>query len=167
VDYFEALVDSTFFLQSTVEYYAKMWGDTTYDTTFVFGEDGSSFVSTVLQSALDGAFWFYVQSVTGVGEGALASLPERNELFANTPNPFNPTTTLPFALSRKGRVTLTLYDARGRRVAVLVDEERPAGFYSVPWNGATGTGADAPSGVYFARIQSGDWTESRKIILIR
>lgn len=167
VDYLVAELDSSFLISSVVEYYFSVWGDSTWDTTFVFGDDDVSHTATIRASAETGAYWFLVQSVTGLPGADLPFLPGRSELMANRPNPFNPVTVIPFALSRSGPVSLTLYDVAGRIVRVLVDENRSPGWYSETWNGKTSDGHDVASGVYFAVIRSGDWGETRKILLIR
>ncbi|MFH1279533.1 MAG: FlgD immunoglobulin-like domain containing protein [Candidatus Eisenbacteria bacterium] len=165
--YLSGLLDSSFSLDDTVEYYLRIWGDETWDTTFVYGTNSSSSVSLWEVNAAAAPFTFLVHSVTGVDETLNAFLPARNELFRNQPNPFNPTTAIPFALARPAPVTVVLYDARGRTVRILVDETRPAGWHSVVWNGRTDGGTDAGSGVYFAVIRAGDWRETMKILLLR
>jgi hypothetical protein len=83
-------------------------------------------------------------------------------LGAATPNPFNPTTRIPFELAHESRVAITVYDVQGRVVARLVDHVLPAGEHSVIWN-ATGR----PSGVYFCRLDAGGVVETRKVILLK
>ena len=168
--WFLAMLDSTFFVEDLVEYYIRAWGDSSWDTTFVYGANDLSYTATVPASALASPYTFLVQSVTGVAGGAggaVSFVPVRNELSVNRPNPFNPTTTIPFALSSSGRVILTLFDTRGRVVRILVDEERPAGWHTVIWDGRTSGGGDAASGVYFAVVSSGAWRETLKMLLLR
>jgi hypothetical protein len=90
------------------------------------------------------------------------NLPTDFRLDQNYPNPFNPSTRISFAVPKTGHVTLTIADALGRMQAVLVDGERPAGTYTVEWNAA-----NAPSGIYFYRLQAGGFVETKKMILIR
>jgi len=166
--YLAARLDSTFFVGELVEYYFRLDGGEECDTTFVYGTDDLSFAATVEASASLSPFTFLIQSVTGVvSEGAPSSKPERNALFANRPNPFNPTTSIPFALAEPGRVTITLYDARGRKVRVLADEDLPPGWHSVSWDGRMSGGVGAPSGLYFAVVRSGRWQETLKLLLVR
>jgi gluconolactonase len=89
-------------------------------------------------------------------------LPRSSELYANYPNPFNPETRISYQLAVNSMVTLNVYDPLGREVAMLVNEERPAGTYSVQWN-ASGFS----SGTYFYRMISGNFVETRKMILLR
>ncbi len=83
-------------------------------------------------------------------------------LYAAYPNPFNPTTTISFALPERAFVSLKIYDALGREAAVLVDEELPAGRYSRRWDGRGLT-----SGIYFCRLQAGAFVQTRKLLLLR
>jgi len=83
------------------------------------------------------------------------------------PNPFNPCATVAFELSRRSRVELSLYDVSGRLVAVLVSAELDAGVHRVTWNGRTGEGERAVSGVYFCMLRVGRAVETRKMVLVR
>jgi hypothetical protein len=93
--------------------------------------------------------------------------PEVTFLEQNYPNPFNPITTIAFGLRESGHVTLKIYDAAGRTVVVLIDESRPAGRYAVEWTGRFQNGLFAASGVYFYRLQTKEFEETRKMILLR
>jgi len=101
--------------------------------------------------------------LTPVGE----STPGAIALGQNHPNPFNPKTTIGFALPAATRVTLDIYSATGQRVTRLVDEVLPAGQQQVIWSGADEAGRAVGSGVYFYRLQAGDWSETRKMMLIK
>jgi hypothetical protein len=102
----------------------------------------------------------------GVPTGA-GGAPGLTSLGANYPNPFNPSTTIPFTLARDGRVTLRVYDVAGRVVATLVDGARAAGPHTAQWDGRTGAGAPVSSGVYFARLVAGKVDASRKLLLVK
>jgi hypothetical protein len=107
----------------------------------------------------------YDSTGTGVGDptGPVAGLiPKVFALSQNYPNPFNPMTTIKYDLPKDARVTLTIYDLLGRRVATLVDEEQRAGYRSVAWNGA-----NVASGVYLYRIQAGEFTQTRRMLLLK
>ncbi len=108
-----------------------------------------------------------------------ANVPSKFSLSQNYPNPFNPTTNFQFSISKLQFVSLKIYDAAGREVATLVNEQKAAGTYSVQWN-ASGFA----SGVYFARMtalqteglpdyvvqaggQAGSFTTTKKIILMK
>ncbi|MEE8577915.1 MAG: T9SS type A sorting domain-containing protein, partial [candidate division Zixibacteria bacterium] len=82
--------------------------------------------------------------------------------LGNYPNPFNPTTTIHFDLPTSSQVTLTIYNVLGREVARLVDSYYPAGEHQVEWNAT-----DASSGVYFYRIQTENFAQSKKMVLLK
>ncbi len=84
------------------------------------------------------------------------------ELMQNFPNPFNPTTTIRFHLSMPGFASLKIFDLLGREVESLVGEKLSAGSYSVPWDGK-----EYSSGVYFYRLQAGNFVETKKLILLK
>lgn len=88
--------------------------------------------------------------------------PENFYLFHNYPNPFNPSTVIRYQIPEAGLVSLKVYDLLGREVASLVDEIKPAGSYEVKFDAS-----ELSSGVYFYRLQSGDFISARKLILIK
>jgi hypothetical protein len=84
------------------------------------------------------------------------------------PNPFNPTTTLRWSLLDTGRTRLALFDARGRRLRTLVDEEQAGpGWYTTIWDGRDDRGTALPGGVYFARLEAPSATHSIRLVLVR
>jgi hypothetical protein len=88
-------------------------------------------------------------------------------LVQNTPNPFNPVTTVRFGLPERSPVSLRIYDATGRLVRILADGYREAGHHETTWDGLDGSGRPVASGVYFCRLAVGDFSEERKMILLR
>jgi hypothetical protein len=83
-------------------------------------------------------------------------------LSQNYPNPFNPTTNIRFSIPKAGLVTMKVYNVIGQEVASLVNEYKEAGTYNVDFNGVNLT-----SGVYFYSISSGDFTSTKKMILMK
>jgi hypothetical protein len=105
------------------------------------------------------------------GRGSL-ELPREYDLGQNFPNPFNPSTTIGYALPQSGRVKLTVHDVLGRLVATLVDEHHAAGRFTAAWDGSTAAGAQASSGLYFYRIEitpesGAAYTATRKMVLLK
>ena len=90
------------------------------------------------------------------------TLPNTYSLSQNYPNPFNPVTKISFAIPKAGFVSLKVYDLLGREVSNLINEEKQAGNYSVDFNSGNLT-----SGVYFYKMQSGSFTETKKMLLIK
>ncbi len=88
--------------------------------------------------------------------------PKNFELNQNYPNPFNPSTKISFAIPTQSHVKLTVYDALGNEIAVLVDETKTAGNYYAVWNAANNA-----SGVYFYRLDSDNFTQVRKMMLVK
>jgi len=84
------------------------------------------------------------------------------ELKQNYPNPFNPSTQITFYLSRQSNVKLNVFDMLGREVAVLIDENQSPGTHHINFNAE-----DLPSGVYFYRLQTADFLETKKMILAK
>ncbi|MFH1194402.1 MAG: right-handed parallel beta-helix repeat-containing protein [bacterium] len=97
-------------------------------------------------------------------------IPSTFELFQNYPNPFNPTTTIKYSIAAVEtpymaslqHVTLEIFDVLGREVATLVDEYLPAGSYEREWNAS-----ELPSGIYFCRMEAGDFTAYIKLLLLK
>jgi len=83
-------------------------------------------------------------------------------LSQNYPNPFNPVTSLQYTVGSRQFVTIKIYDLLGRKIATLINEEKPAGEYKVEFNAA-----NLPSGIYFYRIQAGSYSETRKMVLLK
>ncbi len=96
-----------------------------------------------------------------------ATAPEEFALMQNYPNPFNPSTTIVYQLPQAQAVNLTIYDLNGRAVHQLVNEEQAAGSYSVRWDGNDEYGRPVASGVYFYRMQAGEFRQSRKLLLMK
>lgn len=109
-----------------------------------------------------------VEDLSGSQAPRLASA-----LSQNYPNPFNPATSIPFFVGTKGnesslvRVRLELFDISGRRVAVLVDSELPAGEYEALWNGFSSDGREVASGIYLMRLEVSGEVFTRKLVLLR
>ncbi|MEO8398818.1 MAG: T9SS type A sorting domain-containing protein, partial [Ignavibacteriaceae bacterium] len=88
------------------------------------------------------------------------------ELSQNFPNPFNPSTIIKYQIPQNSLVTLKIYDAVGKEVATLINQKQSSGTYQVKFDAAS-TGKLLASGVYFYRIQAGDFTSTKKFILLK
>lgn len=93
--------------------------------------------------------------------------PAAFQLYQNYPNPFNPATTIRYYISTTSSVKLAIYDITGKPVAILANGTQFPGEYAVQWNGVNDSGQPAGSGVYFARLQAGQFFAARKMILLR
>ena len=99
-------------------------------------------------------------------------LPTTTQLLPNYPNPFNPETWIPFRLSQDAEVRLTIYDVTGKSVRKMELGHLTAGSYSqtekaIYWDGKTETGEQVGSGTYFYQLQAGDYTETRKMVILK
>ena len=88
--------------------------------------------------------------------------PTKFVLFNNFPNPFNPTTTIKYEIPKTVNVSLKVYDILGREVQILINQEQKPGFYEVPFGND-----DLASGIYFYRLQAGDFIQTKKMILLK
>lgn len=86
----------------------------------------------------------------------------KNALEPNSPNPFNPSTVINFSLALDGPTRVEIMDAGGRRVDMLVDDYLPAGMHWITWDAT-----EFSSGIYYCRVSSGDWSESRMMMLVK
>jgi len=93
--------------------------------------------------------------------------PTFSDLAQNYPNPFNPVTTISYDVARRGPVRISIYNAAGQLVRTLVDEMREAGRYTKVWDGRDNQGVKTGSGVYFCRMESGDFNRTRKMVILR
>jgi len=105
--------------------------------------------------------------LTGVGDQSLAKPPEDFALSQNYPNPFNPETTIKYAVSSLCRVRIEIYNTLGQRLRTLVDEDQPAGYYTVRWDGKDEQGRAMPSGVYVYTLQAGEFVQVRKMVVVK
>lgn len=105
-------------------------------------------------------------TVTAVNNES-ADLPDSYALLHNYPNPFNPTTTIPYHLPEESHVTLAVYNMLGQRIRTLINGIKPAGRYSVQWNGLNDSGNRVSTGIYFYRIQAGDFTDVEKMVFMK
>jgi len=100
--------------------------------------------------------------VTDIEEHYESMIPGSFILYQNFPNPFNPSTRIQYQVSRISQVVLKIYDVLGNEIATLVNEEKPAGSYEVEFNAAT-----LSSGIYFYKLKTGDYIQTKKMILLK
>jgi len=93
--------------------------------------------------------------------------PTKFLLTQNYPNPFNPTTTIGYDLPQQSAVKLTIYNVQGQQIASIRDEQKPAGSYQVMWNGMNQVGNQVSTGVYYARLQAGDFNQTIKMVYMK
>lgn len=134
-----------------------VWDDSV-SKTFTF-----NLPAAPISVALDPDGWIFKAAVTPItGTPTTGYQPSSYYLAQNYPQPFNPSTTIRYGIARSGLVTIKIYSILGQEVATLVNSVRGAGNYQAVWDGSS-----MPTGVYFCRMQSGGFFESRKLLLIR
>ena len=100
--------------------------------------------------------------ITSVAIQRTPSPAEQFVLSQNYPNPFNPSTVINFRIPKFSRVSLKVFNVLGQEVAVLLNEEKASGYYQVRWDAS-----HVPSGIYFYRLQAGEFVETKKAILLK
>jgi len=97
----------------------------------------------------------------------VSNLPDNFFLFNNYPNPFNPSTIISYNLPIDSHVNIAIFDVLGRKVKTLTDQYMKVGKHLIQWNGVNDQGKLVAGGVYIYKIQSGDYKESKKMILVK
>jgi hypothetical protein len=107
------------------------------------------------------------QDVVLSAEGESGQLPSSFGLAQNYPNPFNPMTVIRYSLAQRAQVSIAIFNILGQEVTTLVDEAQRAGAYETTWDGTDRSGQRVCSGIYFYRITVGDFSETRKMVLLK
>ena len=145
------------------------------DTTYLVVAAPAGHYCYQVRALDDGGAWSDWSGITGivVDNAAIPSgdtagtLPARNVLRANTPNPFGPATAVTFGLAAPGRVTIDVYSPAGRLVRNLADGPRDAGWHTLHWDGRDARGLAVAPGVYFLHMQTSDFRFTRKMVHLR
>jgi photosystem II stability/assembly factor-like uncharacterized protein len=125
-----------------------------YDTEFLDTAHGWAF-------GTNGAIYKFNSALIGIHPQG-QNVPYASKLEQNYPNPFNPSTKIKFTLSRHTRARITLFDALGRQVKVLLDDIREPGEYTLHFDGS-----GLSSGIYFYKLDAGNFTETHKMVLLK
>jgi len=96
--------------------------------------------------------------------GNQTELPRRFALMPNQPNPFKSQTAIRYSLPAETKVSLSIYDASGKLIKTMVNENAKPGLYSENWNGTDEQGKKVPKGVYFYRLEAGEFTATKKMV---
>ncbi len=103
----------------------------------------------------------------GFNPQPIATIPTKYSLQQNYPNPFNPSTTIRYAIPDDGLVTLKVYNIAGQEVATLVNEQKKAGKYEIVFDAKSALGSSLASGVYLYRVKAGNFSEAKKMVLLK
>ena len=116
----------------------------------------------IARAMTDGTGYFALPLAALTGR----ALPARFALGPNYPNPFNPSTIIPYQLAASSQVRLEVFNLLGQRIATLVDEERAAGFHTATWHATDGSGRAVAAGVYIYRMTVGEQRQTGRMVLI-
>jgi hypothetical protein len=105
---------------------------------------------------------YITNEVTDVGDDQGSLMPTEYRLEQNYPNPFNPTTTISYSIPKEGFVTLKVYNAIGEEIAIVVNEVKQVGNYSVTFDAS-----NLPSGIYVYQLKVNSFIETKKMILMK
>ncbi|MEW5923440.1 MAG: T9SS type A sorting domain-containing protein [Candidatus Zixiibacteriota bacterium] len=131
-------------------------------------EDMNSFFLSAAEGPSQPLCWEVVDtSQSPVNELENGILPTNFELGQNYPNPFNPSTKLDFAVPTFSKVNISVFNILGQKIATLVDGEYAAGYYSVDWDSRGDDGSEVASGIYFYKLEANNFTDTKKLMLIR
>ena len=110
----------------------------------------------------NGVIYKYNANKVGIINAGQTIDPDNFILYQNFPNPFNPETMIRYFLKKSDNVTLTIYDALGKELLTLVNVRQSAGSHSVSFSGA-----NLPSGIYFYELKAGNYSEVKKMLLLK
>jgi hypothetical protein len=136
-----------------------------HDLIFVYhvtDEAGNRTLNTVTRDGSSNGSSDRIEFAPFTVDVAKEALPTEFALNQNYPNPFNPTTTIGFELPKAAQVKLSIFNVLGQEVDVLVDRQMTAGRQTVEWDAA-----NYASGLYFYRIQAGDFSETKKMLMLK
>ncbi len=129
--------------------------------------DGDGYEDIIGLNTVDSTIVVYGRtSPTSVSEPELATK-IHFQLFPNYPNPFNPSTTISYSVAEAGAVELTVYNQLGRAVRTLFSGQKPAGEYTLKWDGRDNVGRSVSSGQYFYRLKLGKAVQSRRMLVLK
>jgi hypothetical protein len=107
-----------------------------------------------------------IEDLTGIGDEP-AAVPGQFFISQNYPNPFNPATTISYGLPHDAEVRIEIYNVLGQKVRTLANDHQTAGYRTVIWDGNDDSGNQVSTGIYFYRLEAGDFHASRKMLLIK
>ncbi|MCD4650467.1 MAG: T9SS type A sorting domain-containing protein [Candidatus Cloacimonetes bacterium] len=137
------------------------------DTDIILNTNYHYYITTVYNEGTSDStshahvYWYITD------EQEAGQVPAVTELHCNYPNPFNPETTIAFSLKQNADVRLKVYNIRGELVKTLADKPMEAGSHSITWRGQNNSGKQVSSGVYFYRLDAGNYHRVRKAVLLK
>jgi hypothetical protein len=133
-----------------------------FTTALKFAKDAKWLMFDELEFKIDSLI---KTGVREIGDGE--TVPERFVLLQNYPNPFNPVTNIEFVIPEPARVKLEIYNILGKKIITLVDKKLSAGYKIVEWDGKDSQGNEVSTGIYFYKLKAGDFTQTKKMVLLK
>tara|TARA_A100001011_G_scaffold398055_2_gene501145 strand:+ start:1974 stop:4445 length:2472 start_codon:yes stop_codon:yes gene_type:complete len=147
------------------------------------GPDGSGFTLELINPSLDNSFsqsWSESLSLYGtpgsensvfesldISDENYSPILQKFAIYQNYPNPFNPITQIKYEIPKEGYVSVVIYDLVGRLVKTLVNEKQSPGYFNITWDSTNNQNLKVSAGMYIYRIQSGDFSKTKKMILLK
>ena len=129
--------------------------------------DWTVFATDGVDTTQSGDVWSITLDASDVLSVDGEILPTVFALHQNYPNPFNPTTKIRYDLPKDAMVSITIYDVMGRWVKSLVNSKQTAGYRSIQWNATNSFGEPVSAGMYIYMIQAGQFTQTKKMVLLK
>jgi len=139
----------------------------TNETIYTHGNGDTLFIKTLKPFTAEDCFIFTTGDSLMLDVNKENNSPGVFNLSQNYPNPFNPSTTIQYTLPERMNVKLIVYNMLGKEVITLVDEKQTAGFYEMPWDGRNKLGNQVSSGIYFCKVQAGQYNAIKKMIFLK
>ena len=142
-----------------------------YDFHFEYNVEYTYYVKAIYEceteqeSPPSNSVVIYIDDSTDNYDGTV--IPTKTELHRNFPNPFNPETTIQFSVINSGNVSIQIYNLRGQKIRTLLENNMDVGVHSVVWDGTDDSGRTVGSGVYFYQMQTTDFTDTKRMLLLK
>ncbi|NOZ63266.1 MAG: T9SS type A sorting domain-containing protein [Calditrichaeota bacterium] len=144
-------------------------GDTAWVTFAILAGDNLSQIKSNARAARDKALLVgWTDVLTGVGnKNAEKQQPTDFVVWQNYPNPFNPSTTIRFSVPELSRVSVKVYNMLGQEIATLMNKNQTPGAYKISWDGKDDSGKQVAGGIYFYRVEAGEFHKTMKMLVLR
>lgn len=150
-----------YFMQYQTNYYGFVFTPPNQNYGTMISNSDQDWVRASTSLPLMQNIIYRLSTLTGIRQ-IQTGVPEGFQLYQNYPNPFNPVTKFKVEIARFSDVKIAVYDALGREVSILVNEQMKPGSYEVEWDGSNYT-----SGIYFYRLQAGSFNDTKKMVLVK
>ena len=166
------LVHYTIRAQTTLTSYvvgngAAVITNSNHNLSATFGQPIIGNTGNTLNTGKIGFWYQYSQTITNVEDRWMYEVPKQFELHQNYPNPFNPTTVIRYGIPKESSVKVIVYNILGQQIAKLAEDEYATGLHHITWDGKSAYGKSVSTGVYFYRIKTNDFVETKKMVLLK